>query len=309
MTQVTRAFTLNQEHIQMHIVLHAGAHCTDDSRLLKTLFKNRAEFSERGISMPRPRHYRQLLTATVRALSKRSASPDSRMAFLDAVLETDPEGVDRVIMHSESFFCVPKIAISKGRLYPKAGPRMAHLNNLFDTDQVELFLGIRNPATFLPAVYASTPHTSFVDFIDGSDPRDLRWSDLIEDIRTEAPAVNITVWCNEDTPLIWGELIREMAGLSPADPVKGAYDLLGEIMSKEGMDRFASYLETHPDMTEVQTRRVITAFLDKFALEDMVEEEFDLPGWTESLMTELTEQYEEDIYEISRMQGVTLIAP
>lgn len=293
----------------MHVVLHAGAHCTDDSRMLKTLFKNREAFAARGISLPRPRHYRQLLSATVKALSKRAVGPDTRDAFLDAVLELDPETVDRVVLHSENFFCVPKIAVHKGQLYPHAGPRMAHLTQLFEGDTVELFLGIRNPATHLPAMFQATPHTSFIDFMDGADPRDIQWSQLIARIREDAPTVPITVWCNEDTPLIWGELAREMAGLAAGEFVDGAFDLLKEIMSPEGMERFRSYRQSHPDMTEVQTRRVISAFLDKFALEDALEEEFDLPGWTEDLIDEITDLYEEDVYTISRIPGVTVIAP
>ncbi len=293
----------------MHVVLHAGAHCTDESRLLKTLFKNRQKLAENGVSLPRPRHYRQLLTETVKALSKRSVSPDSRSAFLDAVLELDPETVDRVVMASENFFCVPKIAIKKGQLYPFAGSRMAHLTQLFDGDTVELFLGIRNPATYLPAMFAATPHTSFVDFADGADPRDIRWSRTISHIRMEAPNVPITVWCNEDTPLIWGEIVREMAGLTAAEPIEGAFDLLQEIMSPEGMERFHTYRDSHPDMTEMQTRRVITAFLDKFAMEDALEEEVALPGWTDDLVEEMTDLYEEDVDDIARIPGVTLIAP
>lgn len=293
----------------MQVILHAGAHCTDESKLLKTLFKNRAAFEARGISMPRPRQYRQLLSATVKALAKRSVGPDSRLAFLDAILDREADDVDRLILHSENFFCVPKIAVNKSRIYPQAGSRMALLAQLLEGDQVELFLGIRNPATHLPAMFAATPHDTFLDFIDGCDPRDIYWSELINSIREEAPTVPITVWCNEDTPLIWGEIIREMAGLSAGEPIEGRFDLLSEIMSKEGMTRFEAYLADHPDMSEMQTRRVITAFLDKFALDDMVEEEFDLPGWTEEMIDELTDQYEEDVYEISRIPGVTFLSP
>jgi hypothetical protein len=103
--------------------------------------------------------------------------------------------------------------------------------------------------------------------------------------------------------------VREIAGLAANDPFEGAYDLLSEIMSPDGMARFESYLKSHPDMTEMQTRRVITAFLDKFAIEDMVEEEVDLPGWTDTLIENLTDQYEEDIFKISRIPGVTLLSP
>ena len=79
-------------------------------------------------------------------------------------------------------------------------------------------------------------------------------------------------------------------------------------MSKEGMQRFAAYLKSHPDMTEIQKRRVISAFLDKFALEE-IEEELDLAGWTEDLMDDMMDVYDEDMLEVQRIPGVTLIAP
>ena len=79
-------------------------------------------------------------------------------------------------------------------------------------------------------------------------------------------------------------------------------------MSKEGMQRFAAYLKSHPDMTEIQKRRVISAFLDKFALEE-IEEELDLAGWTEDLMDDMTDVYDEDMLEVQRIPGITLIAP
>lgn len=293
----------------MHIILHAGAHCTDEGKILSTLFKNRTSLSERGIAMPKPRNYRQLLLGTIKALSKRDAGPDSRQAFLDAILDDEHEAMDRIILNHDNFFGVPKIALNGGRLYSTAPSRVGHLAQLFAEDQVELFLAIRNPATFLPALFAATPHTDFLDFMDGADVRDIRWSDLIETIRAEAPNVPITVWCNEDTPLIWAELIREIAGLAANESFDGKFDLLAEIMSPDGMARFDNYIASHPDMTEIQTRRVIMAFLDKFALDDMVEEELDIPGLSEALIQRMTEQYEEDVYEISRIPGVTVLSP
>ncbi len=80
-------------------------------------------------------------------------------------------------------------------------------------------------------------------------------------------------------------------------------------MSKEGMQRFAAYLKSHPDMTEIQKRRVISAFLDKFALEEEIEVELDLAGWTKDLMDDMTDVYDEDMLEVQRIPGITLIAP
>ena len=62
-------------------------------------------------------------------------------------------------------------------------------------------------------------------------------------------------------------------------------------------------------MTEIQKRRVIAAFLDKFALDEEVVEEVDLPGWTEDLITQMTELYEEDIFVMQRLPGVEMIVP
>ena len=60
-------------------------------------------------------------------------------------------------------------------------------------------------------------------------------------------------------------------------------------------------------MPEAQKREVMIAFLGKYAIEDALEEELDLPGWSESLVEELTEIYEHDMDEIAEMAGVRLI--
>ena len=54
-------------------------------------------------------------------------------------------------------------------------------------------------------------------------------------------------------------------------------------MSDEGMNRFLNYLRTHPPKSESQKRRVIAAFLDKYALYDKIEEVVDLPGMTDDM--------------------------
>ena len=75
------------------------------------------------------------------------------------------------------------------------------------------------------------------------------------------------------------------------------------------MQRFAAYLKSHPDMMEIQKRHVISAFLDRFALEEEIEDELDLAGWTKDLMDDMTDVYDEDMLEVQRIPGITLIAP
>lgn len=291
----------------MQVVLHAGAHNTDDDRLIKCLLRNRDDFRQRGIAVPGPSRYRRLIRDTLNAMSGGTLAPDARMVLLDAILEEDhPE---RLLLSNENFFSVPKLAVSKGVFYPRAELKLAQLSQIFDGDEVELFLAIRNPASFLPAVHANSPEMSFDDFMAGADPRSLHWSELVRRIRDHVPGLQITVWCNEDTPLIWAQIIRDMAALEHNQKITGGFDLLSEIMTPAGMKRFRAYLKAYPNMNEIQKRRVIAAFLDKFAIEDVIEEELDLPGWTDDLVTELSDIYDDDVFEIGRIQGVTTIAP
>lgn len=291
----------------MQVVLHIGAHSTDEDRLLKCLLKNKSLLSDRGIMVPGPSRYRKLLRETLLALASAEAAPDTREILLDSIIEEDAG--DRLILSNESFVCLPHRVFDGGVFYRLMGRRLATFAGLFPKDRIEVHMAIRNPATFVPAVFGRVRNQNFDEFMQTANPMDIRWSELIERMAEAVPQASFTIWCNEDTPLIWGEVVRELAGLEPTVPITGGFDLLSDIMTKEGMDRFRAYLKSHPPSTEVQKRRIIAAFLDKFAIEDAIEEELDLPGWTEDLVDRMTELYEEDLYAIERIPGVHFITP
>ena len=75
---------------------------------------------------------------------------------------------------------------------------------LFPEDQTHLFLALRNPATFIPAMMAEAKTDNLNFIMNKSDPRALRWSDLLKSIRERFPALPMTILCTEDTPFIWG---------------------------------------------------------------------------------------------------------
>lgn len=291
----------------MQVIFHTGAHYTDEDRLMKCLLRNKGDFARRGVAVPGPGKYRKLLKGTFDALKDAPASPDARDILIDAML--DDEQADRLILSNTQFFGAPRAAVHQGELYPMAAERVVNMCQLFPDDQVEIFMAIRNPASFLPAVFEDSPHEQIADFLGGVDPREVRWSETLTRIHEAAPNVPITVWCNEDTPLIWAQIIRELAGLEQGEKIIGGFDLLGDIMTREGMKRFRAYLKNHPTMSEMQKRRVISAFLDKFAIEEELEEELDLPGWTEQMVDEMTDIYDEDVLEIQRLPGVQMISP
>lgn len=291
----------------MQVVIHAGAHITDEDRLITCLAANRDRLAEQGTNIPAPTRYRKLIRDLMQSAESAPLSGETREVVLDAILQG--EASDRLVLSSEGFFGTPKMAISPGVLYAATEARMATLREIFKGDQIELFVAICNPATFLPAMFQKTKFGDFDAFMRGSDPRALRWSEMIGRVRDAFPDLPITLWCNEDLPLIWAQVVREMAGLDPVAPIEGEFALLEEIMTPEGMTRFSAYLDQRPGMSEVQKRRVIAAFLDKFAQDEAIEEELDLPGWNEALIDELTEIYDEDLFAIRAIASINVITP
>jgi hypothetical protein len=291
----------------MEIAYHIGANCTDHERLLKSLLRNVNLLGERGVAVPGPGRYRPILREALTAQMQGSGAPDVREVLLDAIL--DERQARRLVLSNSAFLGLPPRVFDDGLFFGNARNKVAALRAIFAQDRIELHLALRNPATFIPAVWAQSRTRSVRAYMGDIEPQDVFWSDVIAAIREADPEAELTVWCNEDTPLIWGELLRRLAGLPGDAPLVGRYDLLGTIMAAEGLERFEKYMALHPGQTPEQERRVISAFLDKYAIPEETWEEVDLPGWDEALVEELTQAYEEDVERIGRLDGVTLIRP
>ena len=145
--------------------------------------------------------------------------------------------------------------------------------------------------------------------LGAADPAALRWSDLVAAIAAILPPGHLTVWCDEDTPLLWSEILRTVAGHDPATRLDGADDFPASLMSPEGGARFRRSLAAHPGRTQRQHRRIVAGFLAKFARPDLVEVELDLPGWTAAGIARLTALYDEDVARIAAIPGVRLLLP
>ncbi len=291
----------------MEIAFHIGANCTDEDRLLKSLLKNAGGFGDQGIKVPGPGKYRRLIRETIQNLNGAMPADDTRGILLDAIL--DAEQPKRLVMSNANFICIPNRIFDNGIFYEQTETKVRALTQLFPNDEIDLFIGLRNPATFLPDAFAASKATTLDAYLKGFHPTQIRWSDIVKRILHVAPNAQLTVWCNEDTPLIWAELMRDIAGVSSDTRITGGFDLLASIMSQEGMNRFLNYMQQHPPQTENQKRKIIAAFLDKYALDDEIEEEVDLPGMTPDLVEDLSDIYEKDVVSIASMDAVHFIHP
>ena len=295
----------------MRIVYHLGAHCTDDERLLRCLLKNRGVLAEQGIIVPGPTRYRNLLRETAVALKGQPASLDTQALVLEQIMEVDR--AERLVLSWDSFLSYATWAMEDG-LYRSAGERVRAFSQIFPRIEAEFCLAIRNPATFLPALFDKQKATKggkkdFAAFLKNRDPMDVSWSQVVDQILSLNPGVPLTIWCDEDTPLIWPEVLQAVSGHAPGTMLEDAHELLAQIMSADGLKRMQAYLASHSVTTPDLRRKVYTAFLDKFAVPDRITVDIEVPGWTEQTVADLTALYDQDVAQIRAMPGVRFIDP
>ena len=289
----------------MRIVYHLGAHCTDEERLVRCLLKNRATLADQGIVVPAPTRYRKLLRDTAVQLKGQPAAIETQALVLEQIMDEDV--ADRLILSWDSFLSFPQWVI-RGTMYAFAGERIRAFTQIFPQIEAEFHLAIRNPATFLPALFDKQKGKTHEEFMENADPLHLRWSDVVAQIVAQNPGVPLVIWADEDTPLIWPEVLQAVSGHDDATDLEETDELLAGIMSPDGLARMRNYIATHPPQSVLQRRRITSAFLDKFALPDRIEMQFDMPGWTPDLVEAMTANYLEDIQRIRAMPGVTFIS-
>ncbi len=292
----------------MRIAYHLGVHCTDEERLIRCLLKNRAPLAGDGIAVPSPTRYRRLLRDTAVQLKGRAASAETEAMVLEQILD-DEEMPERMVLSWESFLSFPQWTLRGGQLYSFGGERIRAFTRIFPGHTAEFHLGLRNIATFLPALFALQKGRTQEEFLAGTDLTALRWSEVVAQIQEQNPGVPVTVWCDEDTPLIWPEVLREVSGHSDAVVLEDAEDLLSGLLTPDGLGRMHDYLASHPPGSIAQRRRIVGAFLTKFTPPARMEMRFEMPGWTEDIVAGLSAAYDADVARIRGMPGVRVLSP
>jgi hypothetical protein len=291
----------------MQIAFHIGAHCTDEDRLLKSVLKNADVLWQQGIAVPGPGKYRSLIREAIQGLAGADPHPDARDILLDAITDTD--GLRRLVLTNENFICVPNRIFEHNVFYPQAETKTRSLHRLFPEDDISLFLAIRNPAGFLQDTLRRVPQDSLAAWLGVLAPDEIRWSDVVRRIKQGAPDTPLTVWCNEDSPILWDQLIRRLSSASLQSEISGGTDLLSGLLDAEGLAMLSESLARAPMVGDSEKHELIAAIWAEHALTDAVEEEIDLPELDTDTVAHLADLYEQDLAVIDAMPGVELLLP
>ena len=291
----------------MQIAFHIGANCTDEDRLLKSILKNANTLLQYGTAVPGPSRYRSLIRETIQGLGGSDPAPDTREILLDAIIEND--GVQRVVLSNDNFICIPKRIFDHGVLYPQAEQKVRGLRRLFPNDDISLYLSIRNPVTFLQETFRRINTGDFRSYLGLMAPDELRWPDVIRRIKSGAPDVPLVVWCNEDSPLLWEQLIRTVSGMPGDQDIVGGLDLLSNIITGEGLTLLKARLSEDPTQSYAARHDMIADLWETHAIAEQVEDEIDLIDLAPDMVTRMSRMYEDDLSAIADIEGVTLMLP
>ncbi|MEM9434590.1 MAG: hypothetical protein AAGA12_11765 [Pseudomonadota bacterium] len=291
----------------MKVVLHLGAHSTDEDHLVSCLRKNETTLAEQGIVVPDPLRYRPIMRKTFQSPKDDVTSPESRELILDAIVDEDEP--DRLILSHDSFISVAGNALQGDRIYPSISRKVTRIAQLFEGHELELFLAIKDPGLFIPALFERAPEKDFGKFMEGKDPQKMRWSETIADLHTAMPEAKITVWSNEDAPLIWPELLTALTGHDEFTVLEGQDDFIRTLMMWRGYKRMRAFMEKSPPSSIKQRRMIVGSFLEKFPIYDGMNAIIELPDWSADYVNSLTTLYYQDLEEIEKMDGITYISP
>lgn len=291
----------------MEIALHLGVHCTDQDQLVRCLMRNRAPLLAQGIAVPGPGSYRQQLRQLAMEMRDRDTSAATQEALLDGILEADE--VRRVVFSVPNQLAMARWAVTGDRLYPAAGERLALTRRLFPDARVEVFLALRNPATLLPALAAGDSTGVLAAELAGVDAAALRWSAMLADMVRQAPGVPITVWCDEDTPLLWPEVLRAVSGHAAGLVLEGWLAWYWPLVTPQAHEAMRRWFQTNPPADDATRKRMLSALLARLARPEATEPDPPLPGWDADMVESLSEAYQADLDLVASIPGVRLLEP
>ncbi|NOD92491.1 hypothetical protein GS636_06810 [Ruegeria sp. HKCCD4884] len=289
----------------MRVIIHAGAAFADEGHILSSLVANRQMLAEMKTAPMGPRMSRQFVKIMSDALIHGTSIEETR----DSLAPLFPQDVnlERVILSSDKFFGPRRTALQHGQIYPFAGRRTAFTETLLEGAQLELFVGLVNPGLFIPKTLMSIHEDHRRDILASTDLSCLSWLSMIEDLRELAPQFKLTVWENENLPLIWGDIVRAMTGLPTETLLADEYSFLSSLLTDAGQRQVQEILGRRTPLDLQGQREELAQVLEDQARPEQVEEELDLPGWNTDIFDAFTELYAQDMAAIRTMSDIRVL--
>lgn len=287
----------------MDFRLHIGAHRTATQHLRSVLLGNRDLLENQGICLLEPKFAER----TFAAAGKQMKAGESVSAINAQLLSSLTQDRDyrTMLMIDPNISGTLMRPFGKEYFYPRIATTIARIVAALDRVPLRLFVGLRNPATFVPSCYSAgirnKPDLSFGKFVSEANLQGLRWSDFLHRAQMKKSDLGITVWRVEDYPYIWRDVAQAFTGIENREALVGNNEPVNTGLSLRGAILMHQFLQENPGKTRANFERVNTAFDQKFPSTHGHNDDL---HWPEELTQAMTNNYEDDWYYIERMDNV-----
>lgn len=295
----------------MEITFHLGVHATDDGALQSVLRQNAPLLARQGIAVPGSDSYHGLLRLSARGFAGQ-APPDraERSALLAALALRAPGQpvAEKLVLSFESYLGFAQDAVAPPDFYPAARTRARVLGQIFAGQKLHLAMALRNPATLLPVLSQRRVARELAP-LDLAPEAVPLWSGLVQALQGALPQARLTLWCDEDAPVIWHRILREIAGCDEATDLEGALAWPARWLTAtpDGAQRLQAWFETHRPARDESRAQALRDWLAREAGLHSVEA--GLPGWSAADIDAVSATYDEDCAKIAQMPGVNFLLP
>ncbi|MCC5988816.1 MAG: hypothetical protein JJT95_14145 [Pararhodobacter sp.] len=298
------------------VILHLGAHGTDNGTISAWLDRNAAVMVKGGTLVMPARRFLQRLSQSLADLGESPGEADRR-AFGD---ELGLGGhITRLAVSAPALLGPLGETISAEGFYARSATRRLHaLGRLLPRDvSLTLALAIARPGAIVPALLAAEepePDRGAIEArLEWLPEETLPWATLVRHIRHELPRARMLVWRHESIPRIWPEVLSRLAGAGEDAemtlPVGGAEDLAMQGIADEGRQRMRDYIARKPPPTPALMQRVAAAFAQGYGrtlpgAAGAAGDGIALPGAVRERLAQLDEGYAAQWSAIAGMDGV-----
>jgi len=282
-------------------IFQIGTPFDGSDMLIWSLRKNDELLAKKRIAVPRPKFYRSQLNDLAEDLQGDPASPEEQEAFLYTGTPS------RVLFVDPDLVATPQSVFAGGDFCRHADLRPTWTRKLFPDAKAIFLMGLSNPAHLIFSLVEDGSFGPYGSVVGGTDVLDLRWSRVVERIKTANPEVPLVLWTKEEAPYIWGDLLRLVLGVKRGVMLQGTLDPLEPILKPAAFKRAEDYIAAHPNLPQSTYHKVLNVFIEKSSRKGGKMPQIKLPGWSEQTMETVTLNYETDLDKIGAMDGVTLI--
>lgn len=298
----------SQAHETAWINLHIGVHFAGAAYLPESLNANEGLLKKTGMHAPSPRQARAAILGMIDQLDGLPPILPEEEAVLSRL--RGDTGARNLFMFDDRWAAPLRSAFNGDILYSEIDERVLPVAELFASSKLQISLSLLNPGVFLNNSLSSEPAEKHVrDFIKRIDPETLRWRDTVAKLRKALPDVPLLLWCEEDAPLIWPDVLRHLFNLPDDCPVLARLAPLRPLIEKEGFIRLETYLRKHPPETRAQYEQVIMLFLDKYGKHEALIPHCDVPSCNAETLEIMSANYEEDVAYLAQQDGITFLLP